>query len=367
MRASANTSPIRSAKVMIILVLFLLLACQIISQAQQLPGDSLLAIERSIDRPVTLHARQLRLTGGYGLAIVSRRFDDVGNVFMLRDDGSSSLRHRLNFDVKYGLNDFVQLTAGISRTEQVIRGQTEYIFPQEQDPVVSHQIVNRHSGFEDLFVAVDLRAPLRTQKLDIALTLGASLPVARSQAQQPGHSFEIREVDGEPMHTFIYRYYYPQGKGITIGQIGGVIKYRMKRMAFSGRIDYQHGLTDASPVEWRHQFDPAEGFEYRVTRYTYRLPDSFSYFFEAEYQPRPWLDLFLNVSGFTAYRGWVSFDGDLKVAVPFETVGVCSPGVEILITPRLWLRERLDITLAGLNTQGTIGFQTSVIYNLFPF
>ena len=352
---------------MIIRVLFLLIACPIMSQAQELSGDSLLATERSIDRPVTLHARQLRLTGGYGLAIESRRFDEVGNVFRLRDEGTSSVRHHFNLDVKYGVNDFVQVTAGISATEQVIRGQTEYIFPQEQDPVVSHQIVNNYSGLGDIFVAVDVRAPLRTRKLDIALTLGAYFPVARSQALEPRHSFEIQDVGGEPMHKFIYRYHYPQGKGVTVGQVGGIIKYRMKRMALSGRVDYQHGLSDATRLEWRHQFDPAEGFEYRNTPYTYRLPDSFSYFFEVEYQPRPWLDLFLNVSGYTAYRGWVSFNGDLKVAVPYQTVGVCSPGAEILITPRLWLRERLDITLAGLNTEGSIGFQTSVMYNLFPF
>ena len=367
MRALPNTSPIRSVEIMIIRVLFFLIACPIMSQAQELSGDSLLATERSIDRPVTLHAKQLRLTGGYGLAIISRRFDDVGKVFRLRDEGGNSVRHDVMLDVRYGVNDFIQLTAGISATEHIIRGQTEYIFPQDQDPVVSHQIVNNYSGLEDIFVAVDLRAPLRTRKLDIALTLGAYFPTARSQALEPHHSFEVQYADGEPVHKFTYRYYHPQGKGVTVGQLGGIIKYRMKKMALSARVDYQHGLSDATGVQWRHQFDPAEGFEYRNTTYLHRLPDSFSYFFEVEYQPRPWLDLFVNVSGYTAYRGWVSFDGDLKVAVPYETVGVLSPGAEILITPRLWLRQRLDITLAGLNTTGSTGFHTSVMYNLFPF
>ena len=352
---------------MIVRVLLLLLASDLMCQAQLLSGDSLLAAERAIDRPITLHARQLRITGGYALSVISRRFNARGDLFSLRDVGASSVKHRFNLDIKYGVNDFIQLTTGIAATGQVIRGQNEYIFPQQDDPVVSHQIVNKYSGFEDLFVGLDLRAPLRTRKFDIALALGVRLPVARSEAQQPDHSFSIAERDGEPMHKFVYRYYYPQGEGVTVAQAGGLVKYRMKKLAFSGRLDYQHGLRDATRVEWRHQFDPAQGFEYRKTTYILRLPDAFSYYVEFEFQPRPWLDIFLNISGHTAYRGWVSFDGDLKVAVPYQTIAVCSPGVEILITPRLWVRERLNVAVAGKNFDAPTAFETMVMYNLFPF
>lgn len=348
-------------------LLFLLMVLPVMCPAQKVVGDSLLATERSIDRPLTLHARQLRLTGGYVVSIVSRRFDEQGDVFSLRDVGSSSIKHRFKVDIKYGVNDFVQVTTGIAGTEQVVRGRTEYIFPQQDDPVVSHQIINKYSGLEDLFVGLDLRAPLKTRKFDVALGLGAYLPVATSEAQRPNHSYSLAERDGEPMQKFIYRYYYPQGQGVPVAQVGALIKYRMKAMAFSGRVDYQHGLEDATRVEWKHQFDAEDGFEYRKTTYTYRLPDSFSYFFEAEFQPRRWLDLFLNVSGHTAYRGWVSLDGDLKVAVPYQTIAICSPGAEILVTPRLWVRERLDIAVAGKNYDAPIAFETTVMYNLFPF
>ena len=352
---------------MITRVLFLLLALPLMCPAQQVAGDSLLATERAIDRPLTLHARQLRVTGGYALSILSRRFDAHGDVFSLRDVGSSSIKHRFEIDIKYGINDFVQLTTGIAGTEQVVRGRTEYIFPQQDDPVVSHQIINKYSGLEDLFVGVDLRAPLRTRKFDMALALGAYLPISPSESKQPDHSYSLSQRDGEPMQKFTYRYFYPQGQGVPVAQIGAHIKYRMKTMAFSGRVDYRHGLDDATRVEWKHQFDASDGFEYRKTTYTHRLPDSFSYFFEAEFQPRPWLDLFINISGYTAYRGWISVDGELKVAVPYQTIAIASPGAEIIITPRLWVRERLDIAVAGKNSDAPIGFETTVMYNLFPF
>ena len=73
-----------------------------VAAAQVSPGDSLLANERAIDRPLTLHEGQLRLTGAYGLAILSRRYDLYGDAISLTDAGLSSTRHRLLFDIKYG-------------------------------------------------------------------------------------------------------------------------------------------------------------------------------------------------------------------------------------------------------------------------
>jgi hypothetical protein len=97
------------------------------------------------------------------------------------------------------------------------------------------------------------------------------------------------------------------------------------------------------------------------------MPDSFSYFAEAEYQPLPWFDIFLNVSGYTSANGWTSHQDDLKVALPDQAFIVVSPGFEIIVTPRLWLRERIDFSVAGKNYEAPFSFQTTVIYNFFPF
>lgn len=97
-----------------------------------------------------------------------------------------------------------------------------------------------------------------------------------------------------------------------------------------------------------------------------RLPDSFNYFVEVEFQASRRVDLFVNASGFTAYDGWVSNADELKVAVPYRTIAVISPGAEILLTPKFWLRERLDVALAGKNHEAMIVLQTTIMYNFFP-
>lgn len=348
-------------------LLSLLTTLPLLAEAQHMPGDSILAHQRSIDRPITLHARQLRITGAYDVSLHSRRFDKLGETFSLRDMGSSSVRNHYALDVKYGITQFVQFTASIGATGHLVRQRAEYIAADAEDPAVSHRVQRKYSGIEDVFVGVDLRAPLKTRKIDIAVALGAHLPTASSRSPTPRHSLGVSQEDGSPLHQYVYRYHNPPGRGVAIAKVGGRAKYRTARWAFSSGVDYQHGLKDGVSVEWKHQLTTDGTFEYRKVPGTYRLPDSFDYFVEVEYQPSPSVDLILNASGYTAYNGWISKQDNLKVAVPYQTVVVCSPGVEILLTPRLWLRERLDIALAGKNHDAILGAETTVMYNLFPW
>lgn len=352
---------------MMLRLLFFLTTVPLLLEAQRMPGDSILAHQRSIDRPITLHEGQLRITGAYDLSLHARRFDARGETINLRDAGTASIRNHYTLDLKYGITQFIQLTAAVAATGHVVKERTQNIPADQGDPAVSHRVERRYSGIGDLLLGVDLRAPLRTRKLDIAVAVAALLPSGTSEPSEPEHSFEASQQDGSPLHRYVYRYHNPPGNGVVIASVGAKAKYRTARWAFSSGVDYRHGLEDGTSIEWRHQLAPNGIFEYRKIPVTYRLPDSFDYFVEVEFQPSSSVDLFLNASGYTAYRGWTSRQDDLKVAVPYQTVLFCSPGVEILITPRLWLRERFDIALVGKNHDAILGAETTVMYNLFPW
>jgi hypothetical protein len=335
------------------------------STAQTLAGDSILAAERSIDRLITLHARQLRITGGYGLDIVSRRYQENGETIRLRDEGFSSVRHRISVDLKYGINDFIQVNAAIGRSMNVLREKTHYITPASPEPVVAHQVLKKYSGLEDLYLGVDLRAPLKTRKVDAAITLGAHL--AAYEPAQPDHTFVAVQEDDEDVHRFTYRYNNRMGTGVTVARLGGMIKYRAAKWAVAARADYQHGLKVGKSFEWRHQLNHQNSFEYRKDPFIYQLRDALSYFAEVEYQPLTWLDFFLNASGYTSRDGWTSSEQDLKIAMPDQTHFVLSPGVEVIVTPRLWLRGRVNFSVSGESHEAPLAFQTSLMYNVFPF
>ena len=348
----------------------LIIAISVLSHlalAQISPGDSLLVNERAIDRPLTLHAGQLRLTGAYGLTLLSRRYDLYGEAISLADEGVSSTKHRFLFDIKYGVNDFIQVNIANAYSGNVVRQRTQYIVPMEPDPVVSHDIVTNHAGIEDLYLGVDIRAPLKTRKVDVAVTLGARLPTASFEPSAPEHSFESTRRDGDLYHNFTYRYNYTRGQGITVARAGTMIKYRLTKFAFTARVDYEHGLTDGKSFEWRHQLNDDGTFEYRKDPFTYRLPDTFLYFAEIEYQPVPRLVVFAGPYGHTAFRGWTSSEEDLKVAVPYQSSWMISSGAEILINRRLWVRERITFPVAARSYDAPLSFETSVMYNIFPF
>ena len=345
----------------------LLLPCLV--RGQTFTGDSLLANERSIDRPITLHARQVRISGGYGLQIISRTFDSNGKVVRLRDDGLASVRHRFSLDLKWGLNNVVQFNLAIAQSSNTVREQSHYIFPVEPDPVISHDVITEYSGLEDVYAGIDLRAPLPTKKLDLALTLGMNLPSASVEPARPEHTFQSMEENGSTVHQFIYRYNNRLGKGVPIARIGGMIKYRLPRWAFSGRLDYQHSTKDGESFEWRHQMNSDGQFEYRRVPYSYRHADTFLFYSEVEFQPLPWFDVFINAGGHVAQNGWTSTSSqaDMKLATPYQSSWIVSPGFEIIVTPRLWLRERISYSLAGKHYEAPLGFETSLVYNFFPF
>jgi len=345
--------------------LFLFLIVPLTVPAQRMSGDSLLMHERSIDRPITLHAHQIRITGGYDIALLRRKFDQTGKTVNMGDEASPSVRHDYSLNVRYGITDNIQFTADIAGTRHIVRHEAEYLTP-DGEPVVSHQVENNYSGVRDLFLGVDLRAPFRSRKLDIALSLGAYIPTARSASRQPNHSFGTSTQDGSSIYQYSYRYHHPPGNGIVVGSIGAGAKYRTRQWAFSSGVSYRHGAKTGSGSEWKHQLTSSGEYEYRKEELAYRLPDAFNYFVEIEFQAARRVDIFINASGFTAYDGWISNADGLKVAVPYRTITLISPGAEILLTPKLWLRERLDISLAGKNHETILSFQTTLMYNFFP-
>lgn len=328
-------------------------------------GDSLLAAERSVDRPITVHAHQLRIAGSHALSLVTRRFDLYAEPVRSKDEGISSVRNRFSLDVKYGIHEFIQLNAGLGYAVQMVREDPKYILPPDPEPAIAHKIVREHRGVEDLYVGVDLRAPLRTRKIDLALTLGTTIPLAPFEPEQPDHGFAVVQRNSAVTHQFTYHYHCPYGKGVAVAQLGGMIKYRRSAWAIAARVDYQHALKDVASYEWQHQLNDGT-YEYRKHPITYRLPDANTYYVEGEYQLRRRLVVSAMLSGYTAFNGWSSSQPDVKIASLYQTTWVLSPGLEIVVTPRLWVRERLTFPLAGKNIEAPFGIHTAVVYNLFP-
>jgi len=343
-----------------LLVLLILFSNVIWAQTRK---DSVLMNERSIDRPVTLHKGQFRISGGYGLSIITKRFDDSGDAIRLSEEGLSSVRHSFIAEMKYGILNFLEFQTVISRQSQAIREQNILIL---SDPSTNSNTVKEYIGMEDIYVGINARYPFKTKKIDVELLSGISLPTANGNPDKPSNTLTRINENGFDAVNIEYRYNYNLGNGIPVAQLGGLVKYRMPNIAFSTQVLHRHGLEDGESYDWISQIDNNDQFHYRKDPYSFRLPDRLNYYVEVEFQPAPWFNFILNASGLTTARGWMEEDG-VRTAIPDASLFSINPGFEILVTSKLWLRQRVLLPVSGKNYESATSFLTTISYNFFPF
>lgn len=326
--------------------------------------DSILMRERSIDRPITLHKGQLRIEGGYGLSAITKRFDDDGDKINLRDEGLSYVRHTWYVDLRYGIveNLHIQVSTNYRRQAQRIQ---QLLTVNASEFTELFEIQNR-TGLEDLVVTLSGRAPLKTKMVDLVATGGIYLPLGQTQSGKPEHSISVD--DSSPGITFrniTYRYYSNWGNGSPMATFGGTVKVRTKDFAFTGSVLYDQSLGEGEETSWQHQLVNNK-FEYQRETYTYQSPNRISFTAEIERQLAPWFDLSLIFQSEQSKGGWDEGNG-IKYSRPEANLYTFNPGYEILVTPKIWLRQRLGVTLAGKNVEAPFSIYTSLVYNFFPF
>jgi hypothetical protein len=322
--------------------------------------DSILIRERSIDRPVTLHQGQVRVSGGYRLSAVAKSFDENGEGIKLSENGTAYVRHESDLDIRYGILDNLQINIAARYNSQAQRKE-QVLTTQTFGPSIEIFEVHKKTGLEDLLIAVSSRAPFTSRAMDIVATGGIYIPIGTT-GKKPDHSVEDLQ---EGWRTITYRYNSSWRKGAPVLILAGLFKYRTRNYAFTPSVTYQHPLKESVGSRWRHQV-VNNVFEYEQQPYTYQIPSYLGLSLEAERQLAPWFDLTLLFSADIFSGAWEEAGG-IKIKKPDAQYFSFNPGYEILITPKIWLRQRLFVGVAGKNIEGPFGVYTSLVYNFFPF
>jgi hypothetical protein len=343
-------------KFILLLVSELLLGFTLWAQSS---ADSIIMNERSIDRPITLHKGQVRIEGAYTLAAVTRRFDGNGDVVKLRDEGKSYVRHEWFVDIKYGIFENLHINLATQYKSQAQRMEQVYVVNYFDFTEIFE--IRKKTGIEDLLVAISGRAPFTPKTLDLVLTSGIFLPLGNDEDDKPRHSFEA----AEDRNRITYRYNKHWGSGAPILTTGATVKVRGKYSAITGSAWYNHPLSESENVRWQHQL-VNNSFQYRSLRYKYQLPNTLGLQLEYERQLSPWFDLSLVVYTERTKGGWEEISEE-KVSNPALGFLSFNPGYELLITPKIWLRQRLVVPISGKSIEAPFSIHTSLVYNFFPF
>ena len=323
--------------------------------------DSILVNERTMDRPVIVHDRQLRITGGYGFSTFTKRFDEDGEKINLSSEGRTNILHRMSIDLRYGFREMLQLNLALNYTSNNQRQRPINLITGSETPIELTQ-VNRFNGLEDIFLGLDFLVPWQNKKIDLALSGGLTLPTAANEPDRPSHTFE----DSGDLVSINYVFNENRGLGVIQASLGGLFKYRFEDFALTAGFRYGFPIDESSSIQWSHRLTTNNEFEYQSSGYDFSPSDNYNALIQAEYQLYPWINLFTDIEQFGTNGGWSERSG-LRVAFPEQRLTTISPGAEILLTHKVWIRQRITLAVEGENVFSPFIVQTTFLYNFFPF
>lgn len=322
--------------------------------------DSVLLKERSIDRPITLHRGQVRLEGGYTLATITKGFDEDGQVYDLKSSGTSFARHQFYFAFRYGFFQNLTIEVYTDRKSQSIRKE-QIITLSSTEGIVEISEIETKKGWENLNLMLVGRLPIRNARLDLIGASGLGLQLGEDQEQRPDHRYSSDPNGATSLH---YRFNKKWGNGTSLLQVGSWIKYRWPMMAVTSGVFYALPVTEAKDVRWEYQLKN-QVFQYRPVPYQHQSPAIIRYNLEVEYQIAPWFDISVSLSGENSNGGWVK-EVDQRYQIPRASLFVLAPGYEIIVTPKVWLRQKINFSLFGESSEAPFSIFTSLVFNDFP-
>ena len=333
------------------------------SSAQILTGrDTILVKERTLDRPLNVHGGQLRITAGYGINLYNHAFDAAGIKYNLVKDGVSSLRHQGILDVRYGISEHLQLGLLYGFSNETIMEKTILLYGYPAGIIGSE--INEsatYKGADDLTIQFDFRLPFRSRKFDLLVLAGSELPTGATRLYTPENTIGL-DATGQ-VQQIRYNYRYANGKGAVTPFVGAAWKHRLGSVAYTLFGNYRHSLEPVSVNRWESYLDNGSFVNETVT--TQRtLPDEIRIGGEFEMQLSPLFNVSIQAQYRSQINSWqTSPVGNITIAdTKVVQAGI---GYELIITPRLWLRQRLLLPFAGTSVRAGTLLQSSLSYNLF--
>lgn len=331
------------------------------SSAYAQRGDSLLLNETKLSRPLNVHHRQLRISGGHLLALSSTQY--IGNKNMPNlETGRTYTFSGIDLDVKYGLSEHLQARLVIERITEVI---TEPAFFDAFG--FDYFILSSSSqkiGWKDPEFWFDFRLPFIGRRSDVVFNVGSSFAFMNSASKRPSlliSPSDINFIEGIEFERISTNEFLSTGNGVTRFGYGVQLKHRFKRIALNFQSTYYLPIGTETLDRWVLSDN---GTEYNSESYQRQLADYLALMAGVEMQVRPWLNIAIEGNYMQSRHGW-NQQKDEKILVPTATLTQVNFTYEILASKRLWLGQSLSVSINGKDVFAPLLLTTSVNYNLF--
>lgn len=340
---------------LIISLLFLSYLNYNLIQAQDTDIYSLLT-ERYVDRPINVHRGQIQVNTGYELSVLNRKFDLQGKAVNLAKDGSAAMQHLFPLDVRFGILEHLQISAGINYARAGIRERNIWI--AGYDTELSIDELNEYKGPDNLKLGLAFKAPLGFKHLDWIIHGNISIPVFNTRPDQPAHT-----VFTSILETTQISYYYKNkfGSGILTGALGSDLKFHTSHFSVFLSGNFTAPLKEATNIQWKSNLIENE-FQYYTEEFTFKCGKQIEYLASLAYQAIDWLVIELFINGNNTFGGWSDVTGK-KIGYRPENLIAGGLGYEIMISPHLRLFQTIDIPFKGENILGFLVINTTISIN----
>jgi len=325
----------------------------------QTGGNTDILTERVVDRPLTLHAGQLQINPGYQLSIGSRKFDADGDKIDLASEGTAMVQHLYNLEIKYGILEFVEVSAALNYSSLGVREKQVWYFHGAETMYTTQ--LTECKGLSNLFVGLALRLPFDIDHFGWRVSAGASLPVANYKPEKPTHS-STTVVDSLGVFQQVrFHYNDKAGNGTMIYHFGTTAQFFTDNMAITGWADYSLCFSEAETHYWESRLYEDE-FSYQSVPYKTKPGNTLSYVLTFDYQAIDWFDVFGRFSGMMYNGGWDEEEG-VRIGHPEKNMMAVGFGYEIQVARHLRLFQSMDIPILGKNELAPLVIYTGASFN----
>jgi len=329
----------------------------------QTSNDSILVNERKIDRPLTLHKGQLQFNPAYEISIISKEYDNNSNTIILADEGTASVLHKYFFELNYGILDFLQASIALNYAKRGERHENHIITLSDTHLDVTY--FDDYKGFEDFYLGTVIKLPLKTKKIEIALSPGIYIPLFSNNPKAPENSI-LFPPDSQPTTKIIYHNNHKIGNGSKAIKIGTSAVVRpVNDFSISAELNYSWPIAESESITWIHQLSGST-FIYDDIPYKYLIGNTLDYEVSLAYQAISWFNVNLSYYYKKTSSGWSEITG-FRIRNPESKLSLLSIGYEIKATSKLWINEFIDIPVSGKNQFAPYSIYLGISYNLFPF
>ena len=316
-------------------------------------------------RPITLYRGQFQALAGYKFAVRSRSFSNDGELLPLRKQGTGSVYHYYFVDLRYGLTNFMEVSAETNFLRRGVRTESQTITSASlttTDRVTVNKLTEI-KGMGDILFKATIRPPISYRWFDISATGGLFVPSSPYEPPQPSNT--VTNVTAADSYTVNYRYRYTNGYGVPVYLVSSTLKTGFSKYTAEVSYAFRTPQKEGQNIRWDETMVD-KTFSYTNDTYLYLLNDSHTIDVSLHYQAVGWFNVYLNANYQRSSGGWTEYWGK-KYRNPETKLFSIEPGFELQISPTLKIYQVAGFPVSGKNSDAPFYLFTTLSFSNFPF